>query len=178
MEWFISSVFGKFWFLSTIYGIQTSCGEWLYTDLMRDVYYFPTIKCTATKIKKIEPHHIWKVISTVLINDTHKGKLVLYRIQYKNSLKNKVGCFWHFSYVYTINQVLLIPLSYRCLKNVIHQIDSKNEWLLPSVTFTAKFDLVFVLKILTGKKHPKIKLQRYGHTNMDIWVVGTSYYSF
>ena len=27
------------------------------------------------------------------------------------------------------NQVLLIPLSYRCLKNVIHQIDSKNEWL-------------------------------------------------
>ena len=39
----------------------------------------------------------------------------------------------------------LIPLSYRCLKNVIHQIDSKNEWLLLSVTFTAKFELAFVL---------------------------------
>ena len=39
----------------------------------------------------------------------------------------------------------LIPLSYRCLKNVIHQVDSKNEWLLLSVTFTAKLELVFVL---------------------------------
>ena len=27
----------------------------------------------------------------------------------------------------------------------VHQIDSKNEWLLFSVTFTAKFELVFVL---------------------------------
>ena len=33
----------------------------------------------------------------------------------------------------------------RCLKNVIHQVDSKNEWLLLSVTFTAKHELVFVL---------------------------------
>ena len=31
----------------------------------------------------------------------------------------------------------LIPLPYRCLKNVVHQIDSKNEWLLLSVTFGA-----------------------------------------
>ena len=29
-------------------------------------------------------------------------------------------------------------LSYRCLKNVIHQIDSVNEWLLLSVTFMVK----------------------------------------
>ena len=36
------------------------------------------------------------------------------------------------------------PLLYRCLKNVIYQIDS-NGWLLLSVTFTSKFDLVFVL---------------------------------
>ena len=41
--------------------------------------------------------------------------------------------------------VLLIPLLYRCLKNVIHQIGSKNEWLLLSVTLTAKLELVFVL---------------------------------
>ena len=27
----------------------------------------------------------------------------------------------------------------------VHQIDSKNEWLLLSVTFTTKFELVFVL---------------------------------
>ena len=84
------------------------------------------------------------------INDTHREKLVLYRIQYKNYLKCKVGCFRRFSYVYTINQDLLIPLSYRCLKNVIHQIDSKNEWLLLSVTFTVKFELVFVLTLVNA----------------------------
>ena len=36
---------------------------------------------------------------------------------------------------------------YRCLENVIHQIDSKNGWLLLSVKFTAKFGLVFVLTL-------------------------------
>ena len=30
-------------------------------------------------------------------------------------------------------------------ENAIHQIDSKSEWLLLSVTFTVKFELVFVL---------------------------------
>ena len=39
----------------------------------------------------------------VLINDTHMEELVLYWIQYQNSLKYKVACFWRFSYVYTIN---------------------------------------------------------------------------
>ena len=34
---------------------------------------------------------------------------------------------------------------YRCLKNVIHQIGSKNEWLLLLVAFTAKLELLFVL---------------------------------
>ena len=29
----------------------------------------------------------------------------------------------------------------------VHQIDSQNEWLLLSVTFTAKLDLVFVLTV-------------------------------
>ena len=33
------------------------------------------------------------------------------------------------------------------LKNVIHQIDNNNEWLLPSASFTAKFGLVFVLTL-------------------------------
>ena len=32
-------------------------------------------------------------------------------------------------------------------ENVIHQIDSKNEWLLLSASFTAKFELVFVLTL-------------------------------
>ena len=37
--------------------------------------------------------------------------------------------------------------AYRCLKKVIHQIDSKNEWLLLSAGFTEKFGLVFVLTL-------------------------------
>ena len=49
------------------------------------------------------------------------------------------------------NQLLYIPLSrikeYRYLKEVIHQIDSKNEWLLLKKGFTAKFGLVFVLTL-------------------------------
>ena len=54
-----------------------------------------------------------------------------------NSVKEwLVGCFWPFSYI-----------TYRCLKNVIHQIDSKNEWLLVSASFTTKFGLVFVLTL-------------------------------
>ena len=38
-------------------------------------------------------------------------------------------------------------LENKCLKNVIHQIDSKNEWLLISANFTGKFWLVFVLTL-------------------------------
>ena len=38
-------------------------------------------------------------------------------------------------------------LRVQMLNNVIHQIDSKNEWLLPQASFTAKFELVFVLTL-------------------------------
>ena len=49
-----------------------------------------------------------------------------------------------------LHKGLNIPLSrtkeHRCLKNVIHQIDSRNEWLLLLASLTAKFGLDFVLK--------------------------------
>ena len=38
-------------------------------------------------------------------------------------------------------------LRVRCLKNVIHQIDSKNEWFHLQASFTATFGLVFVLTL-------------------------------
>ena len=41
--------------------------------------------------------------SSFRVNDTHREKLVPYWIKYKNSLKYKVGRFWRFLYVYTIN---------------------------------------------------------------------------
>ena len=62
------------------------------------------------------------------------GKTAFYSIQYKNLLKYKLGCSWHFSYVYTINEFLYILLSHikeHSLKNVIHEVD-RNEWLLLS----------------------------------------------
>ena len=36
---------------------------------------------------------------------------------------------------------------YTCLKNVVHEIDSKNGWLLLSASFTVKFGIVFVLTL-------------------------------
>ena len=59
-------------------------------------------------------------------------------------------------YVYTINLVLLILLSYRCLKNIIHQAGGKNEWLLLSVTsfrifwFSISEVLCFIKKTITS----------------------------
>ena len=35
--------------------------------------------------------------------------------------------------------------SVKCLKKVIHQKNGKSEWLLLSIIFTAKLELVFVL---------------------------------
>ena len=78
-------------------------------------------------------------------NDTHMENLRSAEFSTKIYWNTKLTASDVFSYVYTINWVLLIPLSYSCLKNVIRQIDSKNEWLHLSVTFTAKVQLGFIL---------------------------------
>ena len=85
-----------------------------------------------------------KVFVWVTVNDTHRERLMFHSIQYRNDwlaaydlfdmFKNSIK-FYTFHY------------QYRCLKNVIHQIDSKNGWLLLSASFTAKFGLVFVLTL-------------------------------
>ena len=41
----------------------------------------------------------------------------------------------------------ILSIKCGCLKNVIHQIDCKNEWLLLPARFTTKFKLVFVLSL-------------------------------
>ena len=51
------------------------------------------------------------------------------------------------SFLIQLSLTFLIQLSYRYLKSVIHQIDSKNKWLLLSVTLAAKFELVFVITL-------------------------------
>ena len=75
-----------------------------------------------------------KVLLTIL---TGKG-LVFHSIQYRNSwlaASDLFICIFTFHY------------QHRCLENVIHQIDSNSVWLLLSANFTAKFGLVFVLKL-------------------------------
>ena len=63
------------------------------------------------------------------------GKTLLYSIQYKNLLKYKLGCSWPLPiFTQSINFYVLychIDKEYRCLKNVIHQLE-KNGWLLLS----------------------------------------------
>ena len=76
------------------------------------------------------------------LNDTHRERLMFHSIQYRNgwlAASNLFDMFTQSIKFYTFHY------QYRCLKNVIHQIDSKNGWLLLSASFTAKFGLVFVL---------------------------------
>ena len=63
-------------------------------------------------------------------------------------------------YINVVEMKLNQVLKSTGVSKMIHQIDNKNEWLLLSASFMAKIELVFVLRILTGKKHPKIELQR------------------
>ena len=65
----------------------------------------------------------------VKVNDTDRERLVFHSIQYRN--------------VYTINQVLLIPLSVQMFENVVCQIDSKNGWLPILASSKEKFGLAF-----------------------------------
>ena len=72
---------------------------------------------------------------------------MFYSIHYKNDCLSASDLF-----ICLHNQLSSIyPLSrikeYRCWKNLIHQIDSKNEWLHVSASFTAKFWLAFVLTL-------------------------------
>ena len=72
-------------------------------------------------------------------------KAVLYTVQDKNcclAASNLLHMFTQLSSIYSI-----IVKKYRCLKNVNHQIGNKNEWLLFSESFMAKFGLVFVLPL-------------------------------
>ena len=79
-----------------------------------------------------------------IVNDTHRERLVFHSLQYRNGWLAAADLFNMFTQsikFYTLHY------QYRCLKNVIHQTDSKNGWLLLSASFTAKFGLAFVLTL-------------------------------
>ena len=75
------------------------------------------------------------------ISDIHRERLMFHSIQCRNFWLAASDLFDMFT------QSIYTSIIYRCLKNAIHQIDSKHGWLLPSASFTAKFELVFVLTL-------------------------------
>ena len=77
-------------------------------------------------------------------NDTHRERLVFHSIQYMNGWLAASDLFHMFTQSI---KFYIFHYQYRCLKNVIHQIDSKNRWLLLSASFTAKFGFVFALTL-------------------------------
>ena len=78
------------------------------------------------------------------INDTHRERMIFHSIQYRNSWLAASDLFDMFTQSIKFYK---FHYQYRCFKNVIHQIDSKNGWLLLSASFTVKFGLVFVLTL-------------------------------
>ena len=82
-----------------------------------------------------------KLLFPKKINDIHRERLMFHSIQCRNFWLAASDLFDMFT------QSIYTSIIYRCLKNAIHQIDSKHGWLLPSASFTAKFELVFVLTL-------------------------------
>ena len=77
-------------------------------------------------------------------HNTQRERLVFHSIQYRNGWLAASDLFHMFTQsikFYTFHY------QYRCLKNAIHQMDSKNGWLFLSASFTAKFGLVFILTL-------------------------------
>ena len=79
-----------------------------------------------------------------LFNDTHRERLMFHSIQYRNGWLTAFDLFDMFTQSI---KFYIFHYQYRCLKNLIHQIDSKNGWLLLSANFTAKYGLVLVLTL-------------------------------
>ena len=88
--------------------------------------------------------HVLLSFDLNLLNDTHRERLVFHLNQYRNGWLTASVLFDMFTQSI---KFYTFYYQYRCLKNVIHQIDSKNGWLLLSASFTAKFGLVFVLTL-------------------------------
>ena len=115
-----------------------------------EIYFFQflqTIRLSSWSTSR--RHRIIKPVHQLhYFNDTHREKLNFIQFSTRMAdwllltflicLYNQLSSITHFSITYK---------NYRWLKNVIHQIESKNKWLLLLANFTAKFGLVFGLKV-------------------------------
>ena len=84
---------------------------------------------------------LYLILSDFCFNDTHMEELVL--VQKFIEIQ---GWLLLTFFICSHNQLssfnfIIVQMS----ENLIHQLDIKNEWLLLSVTFLTKLELVFVL---------------------------------
>ena len=88
-----------------------------------------------------------KVFSCV--NDTHWKRLCFTQFSTRMAVLLSLTFFicFHNQLSSMATSSIIAYFYYRCLKNVIHQINSKNDWLLLSGSFTASFELDFVLTL-------------------------------
>ena len=114
----------------------------LMTNLSKDYFLHLKVKrLVSPHLIQGESIELCMYVRSYLTIFTGKNWVLLNSVQ-----ERQFGCFWPFSFVYTISWDLLSfyyhVQEYICLKNVIRQIDSKNEWLFLLAIFTAKFLLV------------------------------------
>ena len=105
--------------------------------------YSGKLNCMHTVLHRLKKPFFPGIVGRYITN-THGERLVFHSIQYRNDWLAASDLFDMFTQSiksYTFHY------QYRCSKNVIHHIDSKNGWLLLSASFTAKFRLVFVLTL-------------------------------
>ena len=128
------------------------------TSFNEEIYFFQflqTIRLFSWSTSR--RHWIIKPVHQLhYFNDTHREKLNFIQFSTRMAdwllltflicLYNQLGSIMHSSITYKNS---------RWLKNVIHQIERKNKWLLLLANFTAKFGLVFLLTFFLERFHFK-----------------------
>ena len=108
------------------------------------LFYFFNTAILKNKIKEILKYNKIILALTILA-----GKdLMSHSVQYMNSWFAASDLFDMFTQSI---KFYAFHYQYRCLKNVIYQIDSKNGWLFFSASFTSTFRLVSTFGLKTGK---------------------------
>ena len=100
-----------------------------------------------------------KILRTASIGSNFTGSYKKWcsisgQVDYEGVAEAFVKLFAQSIKFYTIHSIITFK-EHGCLKKVIHQIDKKNEWLLLSTSFTAKFELVFLKNDFSWRFHFK-----------------------
>ena len=120
------------------------------TSFNEEIYFFQFLQTVRlSSCRTSWRHRILKQIHQLdYFNDIHLEKICFIQFSTRMAdwllltflirLYNQLSSVMHSAITYK---------NYRWLKNVVHQIESKNKWLLLLANFTAKFGLVFVLTL-------------------------------